>query len=245
VSELFAIREFFDKDYLYFTVPGFTPEFNDDDVQIICKLLDLQPGMEVLDLCCGYGRIATRLAQLGCKVTGFDVTDLFLDIARKESSELRLDITYVQGDMRKLPWTNRFDRVVTWFNSFGYFTDDENVQILAEIHRALRPDGRLLLDLMNRDGMMRVLPYDFVQEQDNNFLIYRHKYNPLTGVLEAERIVVRDGHVSRLPYAVRLFTFPEIRFFLQKAGFSRIEGFGCEGEPFSLHSRQMETIGYW
>jgi SAM-dependent methyltransferase len=79
--------------------------------------------MEVLDLACGHGRIANRLAARGARVTGLDATPLFLDLARRDANARGVDVDYLEGDMRTLPWTGRFDRVVNWFTAFGYFDD--------------------------------------------------------------------------------------------------------------------------
>ena len=68
------------------------------------RLLDLEPGMEVLDLACGHGRIANRLTQRGARVTGLDATPLFLEHARRDAAERGVEVDYVAGDMRSLPW---------------------------------------------------------------------------------------------------------------------------------------------
>ena len=52
-----------------------------------------------------------------------------------------LDVEYVQGDMRKLPWRDRFDGLVNWFTSFGYFSDEQNKAVLRQFHDALRRAG--------------------------------------------------------------------------------------------------------
>ena len=51
--------------------------------------------MEVLDLACGHGRIANRLAQRGAQVTGLDATPLFLEQARRDAAERGVEVDYV------------------------------------------------------------------------------------------------------------------------------------------------------
>jgi SAM-dependent methyltransferase len=102
--------------------------------------------LAVLDLACGHGRIANRLVARGAEVTGLDVTPRFLELAREDAAARGVEVEYVQRDMRSLPWTERFDRVVNWFTAFGYF-DDGNRKVLAEVARALRPGGRLAIEL--------------------------------------------------------------------------------------------------
>jgi ubiquinone/menaquinone biosynthesis C-methylase UbiE len=89
---------------------------------------------------CGHGRIGNRLAERGCHVTGLDATAMFLERTRRDAQARGVTVEYVHGDMRHLPWTGRFDRIVNWFTAFGYFDDQENRQVLAEAARTLR-DG--------------------------------------------------------------------------------------------------------
>jgi 2-polyprenyl-3-methyl-5-hydroxy-6-metoxy-1,4-benzoquinol methylase len=64
--------------YYYFFAEDLLPECIEREVAVIWKILDLRPGMEVLDLACGNGRIANALAARGCLVTGLDITPAFL-----------------------------------------------------------------------------------------------------------------------------------------------------------------------
>lgn len=78
----FDFEDVFDADYLFFyetLLAGVT----DADVDAIWRLLELEPDIEVLDLACGHGRIANRLAERGARVTGLDATPLFIERARR------------------------------------------------------------------------------------------------------------------------------------------------------------------
>jgi cyclopropane fatty-acyl-phospholipid synthase-like methyltransferase len=83
---VFEFSEVFDKDYLYFYGPHLEA-VSDAQTETVWRLLKLEPGMEVLDLACGHGRIANRLAQRGVQVTGLDATPLFLEQARRDAAE--------------------------------------------------------------------------------------------------------------------------------------------------------------
>ena len=97
----FDFQATFDEDYLYF-YEGFLNERSDVEAELIWRLLELEPGMEVLDLACGHGRIANRLAERGARVTWLDRTPLFLDHAQREADERGADVEYVDGDFRWL-----------------------------------------------------------------------------------------------------------------------------------------------
>src|SRR5262249_46965778 len=77
--------------------------------ELAWRLAELRPGMSVLDLACGHGELANRLAARGCQVTGLDYSAVFLDRARADAAAAGVSADYMAGDMRQLPWTGRFD----------------------------------------------------------------------------------------------------------------------------------------
>ena len=128
---LFNTHEIFDDDYLYFYETFLTPERARADVELIERVLELTPGMRVLDLGCGHGRIANRLAERGYHVVGIDESKPFLARAREEApADANGSVEYVQADMRDFDITGPFDAVVSWFTSFGYFSDADNRRVL-------------------------------------------------------------------------------------------------------------------
>lgn len=238
---VFDVEGMFDEDYLHFFTESLDARA-DAEADLIWRLLEVEPGMEVLDLACGHGRIANALAARGCRVTGLDATPLFLDRARQDAAARGVAVSYVEGDMRNLPWAGQFDRVINWFTAFGYFDDAENRRVLAEVARVVRPGGAFALEMNNRDGTIHRYQPASVDERDGNLLIERRRFEPLTGRMVAERTVVRDGRVRRIPFFVRMFTFTELRDWLLAAGFTGVQGYGEDGSPLTLDSRRMITV---
>ena len=229
----------FDEDYLYFYATFLTEERSDADAELLWRLLELEPGMAVLDLACGHGRIANRLAARGCRVTGLDATPLFLDIARADAADRGVAVDYVQGDMRELPWTSSFDRVVNWFTAYGYFDDGGNRRVLDEVAKVLKPGGRFLVELNHRDWVLRNFrPQHHVRVGDD-FLIDDVTFDPVEGRTTTRRSFVRAGAVRDASFTLRMFTFPELRDWLSAAGFTEVEGYGEDGLPLTPDHRRM------
>lgn len=233
----------FDNDYLFFYRPFLTPERSAEEAETIWRLLGLGHGMEVLDLACGHGRIANELAARGARVTGLDATPRFLDLAREDAEARGLAVEYIEGDMRRLPWRDRFDAVVSWFTSYGYFDDDDNRAVLAAAFAALKPGGRLLVETMHKERLMQGFSPAVVHERDGAYLIDRNRYEPLTGRLVSDRFVVRDGTVRQAPFFVRLFTYTELAGWFREAGFTAVNGFGRDEQPLALESNRMIVVG--
>ncbi|WP_376797186.1 methyltransferase domain-containing protein [Thermogemmatispora sp.] len=231
-------------DYRYFYDTMLTEERSEREVALIWQLLELQPGTPLLDLACGYGRIANRLAARGCLLSGLDQSATFLDQARSEAERLGITVDYRQGDMRALPaeWTGRFAAVLSWFTSFGYFSDEENRQVLAEIARVLQPGGRLLLDLQNRDRLLREFQPERVLERDGAWMIDQLHYDVFSGRLHTRRVFLRAGGQRETHFFVRLLTLPELADWLRQAGFSQIRAYDEQGAPFTLASRRLLTL---
>jgi SAM-dependent methyltransferase len=242
-ESVFDAEGLFDEDYLYFYEGALADARSDAETELIWQLLDLEPGMRVLDLACGHGRITNRLAVRGCHVTGVDAAPLFLDRARRDAATLGVAVDYVEGDMRSLPWTQEFDRVVNWFTAFGYFDDTGNREVLTQIAQVLRPAGRVVLDLQNRDLLARhSCPDRVAAERGADLIIDRSRLDPLTSRMLTERIVIRGDRIRRIPFFVRLFTFTEIRDWLVATGFTAVTGYGEDGTALSPTSRRMIVL---
>ena len=244
MSVPFDFDEVFDEDYLFFYEP-LLADVTETDVDTIWRLLRLEPDMAILDLGCGHGRIANRLAERGARVTGLDATAVFLDRARRDAASRGVDVDYVKGDMRRLPWTDeRFDRVLSWFTSFGYFDDQDNRRVLQEAHRVLRPAGRLLIENNNLVELLPRWQPALVTERDGHFAIDRSCFDPTTGRATTERVIIRDGRTRRFVFSVQMFVAAELRNWLLDTGFTSVNLIDPNGDPLTVRSRRMISIAY-
>jgi SAM-dependent methyltransferase len=258
MGDLFDAAGMYDEDYLYFfAAPDGLIEFaahgpvvpgadlpGEAAAELAWRSLDLRPGMSVLDLACGHGELANRLAGRGCRVTGLDSSAVFLDRARVGAAAAGVSVEYVAGDMRQLPWTGRFDRVVSWSTAFGYFDDTANRAVLDGIVRVLRPGGRLAMDLDNLTTFLAsYCPSRVVAARENgDMLVDRYHLDALTGRFEAERTVIRSGQARRVNFVKRLFGFPELRDWLLAAGFTAVTGYGEDGQRLTADHKRMVIV---
>ncbi|MEP6910481.1 MAG: class I SAM-dependent methyltransferase [Actinomycetota bacterium] len=232
----------FDEDYLYFYEELLTPERTAAEVELIWELLELEPGLELLDLACGHGRIANPLAERGVRVTGLDATPMFLELARADAAERGVDVEYVEGDMRSIPWSERFDRVLSWFTSFGYFDDDENRRVLREANRSLRPAGLLAIEANHRDNLLPRYLEKVVTERGGDRMIDRHRFDVEKSRSHDERTIIRGGKERTFTFSVRMLTAAELQDWLLDAGFTETHAFGEDGEPLTLDHRRMTIV---
>ena len=234
--------ELFDDDYLHFYA-GMISERSDADAELIARLLELEPGMRVLDVPCGEGRIAGRMAQRGCEVVGVDYTVAWVELAREQYPEA----TFELGDMRELAYEAEFDAVVNWFTSFGYFDPDTNDDVLARFARALRPGGRLLIELHNPWRLQRLLEQAggssaYVVGGDGELMADRMTYDAETRRSRTERFIVRDGQLRELEFTLEQVPGPELAKRLRRAGFAQVQLFGEGGSAFGPDSRRLIAV---
>lgn len=247
-GEDFAFDELFDRDYLAFYAAELNDETNDDEAETIAELLQLTPGLRILDLPCGHGRIARRLAKMGARVTGIDRSELFVEHARQDAAAHDASVDYRVADMRTISFDSEFDVVLNWFTSFG-FGDDETLRtILARMHRALVPGGRLVLETLNLH-QLNLRPYEtshtkeLVDENGTHFLIDRSCYDPHDGRLHGRRFITRSGQPTRIiPFDIRLFTLTELSGWLRAAGFAHCQAFGSDCEVFRTDSDRLIVV---
>jgi SAM-dependent methyltransferase len=141
------------------------PERTEAEVDFVVRHLPPVRFPRLLDLCCGPARHARGLAARGFQVVGVDRHEPAIEAARA----LRIaGAEFHAGDMRALDALlpgAAFDGIVNLWHSFGYFDDETNQAVLRSLARLVRPGGRAIFDIYNRDHMVG-LPSREVAERD-------------------------------------------------------------------------------
>lgn len=107
-------------------------------------LARLAPGARILDVCCGTGTVARRLAGRGFAVTGLDASVEMLRYAAKEVPQARL----LAADARAFDLPPMFDGALCTFDSLSYMIEDEDLErVFANVRAALIPGGVFVFDL--------------------------------------------------------------------------------------------------
>ncbi|HEX2878620.1 MAG TPA: class I SAM-dependent methyltransferase, partial [Polyangiaceae bacterium] len=148
-------RAFFEGPFGRLQVGGAYEQTASADVDLIAGWLNLSPGATILDAPSGDGRIARELARRGYQLTGVDFNPRVLEKGRELAQDLSVD--FVNADIRDLRYENEFDAAISWWTSYGYFSDEDNTRYLASLCRALKPGGRLVIDTIVAESLYKIL----------------------------------------------------------------------------------------
>jgi len=206
----------------------------------IKKVLGLRKGQTVLDAPCGDGRIAVPLAEAGLLVMGIDHNPYFLDRARARFEEGELEGEFFVGDIREISLVGSFHAAFNWGGSFGYFSDEENLETLRRLARAVRPGGRVLVDQPNREYVLR----HFVKERRHGPLTVVNRWNARQERVESRWTLRRRGSKHTYLMTIRLYTPVQMRRLFKQAGLKVEAAYGSpDGKKFRRTSRRLILVG--
>jgi SAM-dependent methyltransferase len=241
-------QRFFGDDYLEVYGRHLAPEVTAREVAFVERTLALQPGDRVLDLCSGPGRHAVLLAERGLRVTALDLSRPYLEAAAAEATRRGVALETVRADMRTPGLEGCFDAVINMFSSFGYLASPvEDAKVLRGVAAALRPGGRALLDLINREWVIRNQVADESHPAAGGAVHLEHRQLDL--VTSRNHVtfvaVAPDGSRRDLDgHHIRLYTLTEMIAMLEAAGFRFERAYGgFDGEAYAVEARRMIVVG--
>ena len=186
----------------------------------------------ILDCPCGQGRHAIGLSKLGASVIGVDISDNFIEEARRTSHVGLPPATrpkFLIGDMRKLPTEiadNSIDVCINMFLAFGFFDDEENKNVLHEFFRVLKPGGYLIIHTdinpeqvdagtyKNNCVSRRNLTTGNILEIEENICAETQRLNGVWKIINKKNELLRQQK-----YSIRIYSNEEFASLTQDAGF--------------------------
>jgi SAM-dependent methyltransferase len=196
--------------------------WDDDLVDLIVQVLDLQPGDRVLDLACGSGDHARRLAGQGLDVLGVDISPSLIAHCRQMAAvEGLATVHFEQGDMRELSYEGAFDALLLLSGSFGFFDDATNRDVLSRMAQALKAGGRVLIDVFDPAQMVVRPPRRTWSRYGGGYGLRTTWWEPESCTYTSEFMFIdADGvlNTAAQPERIRVYSLPEWRELLASAG---------------------------
>lgn len=187
----------------------------------------------ILDLCCGPGLYASRLARPGHECVGVDFSHASIAYARAQAESEGLPCGYVEGDVRTVDYGTGYDLAMLIFGEFNAFRPTEAKHILRSAHRALLHWGCLLLEphafeLVRETGQR---PPSWYTENEGLFsprphICLEESFWDMEACVATERYLIIDaltGEVTRHASSMQAYTDDQYRIQLEECGFSTVE----------------------
>lgn len=202
----------------------------------ITNLLDYllpKPDSKILDLACGEGRHSFFLAKKGFDVTGIDLSERSIQIAKENNA---YNVRFSIADMRTFSLDTSFDYVFNLFTSFGYFQQTEdNLEVLKRIKLHLQNSGRLVIDFLNKTVVEKNLVGKENKIVDGiSFDISREIKDAKVVKTIAFKV---DGQKQVYHEKVQLFSLQDFEQMFTHVGFEIVQTFGnYDLQPFDAEN---------
>jgi SAM-dependent methyltransferase len=250
---------FIDKAVLYEGVLEELIEEATSEVEALVKIFSdyqIPSGSTILDLACGIGRHSVLLAEKGFNVTGVDLSPTFIGKANEIAEERSVSKTveFRIGDMRKIgdllsEYQGKFNVIVNLFTSLGLYGKEMDEKILRQLHDLATTDGLLIVDIVNRDWLVRNFQARDVTYRDDGYVLIAER------TLNLERSFMenvwryykqQDGNLEQVEtFEVyhRVYSLHELKEIVEESGWKYRNCYGgYDLEPLTRDSKSMLLV---
>jgi SAM-dependent methyltransferase len=214
------------------------------EVDSILKLLSPAPRGVILDLCCGPGRHSLELARRGFSVVGVDRTSAYVNEAKKRAKVQRLRVEFVKQDMRRFCRPQAFDAAVNMFTSFGYFRNPkEDQRVLLNLHRSLKPRGKLLMDLFGKEILAKKFQERDWREEQGVMFLEERKLSQGWSWIDSRWILLKGAKRKEFVVSLRLYSAKELSDLLRVCGFEKVQVYGdLAGAAYDHNAKRLVIV---
>lgn len=198
-----------------------------DYIENIFGMYGINPNL-VCDLACGTGNITIPLAKRGYDMTGVDISEDMLNVAREKSQGL--DILFLSQSITKLDLYGTMDALLCMIDGINYVLVP---RLLTEAFKRIKtcfmnPDALFIFDISTRCKLKNTIGQNtFIHSDKDIFYSWQNRYiesKNLSDMLLT--FFVREGKAYRRfeeRHLQRAYSEKELRYMLEKAGFSQID----------------------
>jgi SAM-dependent methyltransferase len=200
--------------------------WGDDFHREIMPVLDrlilhlLPPKAQILDLCCGDGRLTRALVKRGYRVVGVDSSERMLTYAKQRAPKAEFYLT----DVRRLELTQRFEAIISTFDSLNHIMETEDLKkVFQNVFDCLQPGGYFAFDLNREDAYIDLWSRTSTIVDKKIVSIARGTYDSATKLALCEVTLMRleDGQWKRSDFRLsqKLYKSDDVLCMLKNIGF--------------------------
>lgn len=221
-----------------------------DDLQFYKRWLPQNKGAEILELCCGTGRLTIPIAKDGYNISGVDYTPSMLEQAKTKASDAGLEVEFIEADIRTLDLQRKYDLIFIPFNSIHHLYHNEDLfKTLNVVKNHLKDGGLFLLDCFNPNiqyivehEKRQIEVAEYIVNDGRKILIKQiMRYERKTQINRIEWHYFINGEFDSIQNLdMRLFFPKELDSYIEWAGFNISHKFGgFEEEAFTDDSEKQ------
>ncbi len=225
-------------------------------LQRIFERFGVPEGGRVLDVPCGIGRHATRLAKMGYRTLGLDLSPAYIERAKELAQQEGVAdrAAYRVGDMRALARSveegeRPFDVAQNLWTSLGYYGEETDLAILRGYHDLVRPGGLMVLFIVNRDWIVRHFdPQGYEEFGDLVHIEDRRLDLDASWMRNRWRFFRKQGEdlegIASIPIEHRIYSLHELRSLFERAGWRTEAAFSAfTEEPATFDAPALLVVG--
>jgi len=206
------------------------------EIDFIEKEIKHDKSKKILDIGCGTGRHSIELAKRGYNVTGIDLSECMLEMAKQKAKEAKVKVEFIKADARYLKFEKEFDlALIICEGGFCLMeTDEMNYMVLQSASRSLKQEGKLILNTLNGLFPLFHSVTDFInsnsvdgKSQENTFDLMTFREKSIIEVTDD------DGNIKKIKCDERYYVPSEITWLLKSLGFKKVDIYGCKLGAFS------------
>jgi SAM-dependent methyltransferase len=220
------------------------------DFMFYKKWMPKEKNVEILEFCCGSGRLSIPLAKEGLKITGVDNSKTMLEQAKIKTKNEKLEITFIEADIRNLNLTNKYDLIFIPFNSIHHLYQNKDLfDTFKVVEKHLKDDGLFIFDCYNPNiqyiteaekGRNKIAEYKTTDNR-NVLIEQTMKYESKTQINRIEwHYFINELFHSVQNLDMRMYFPQELDTYLNWSGFTVQHKFGnFEEEQFNDKSEKQ------
>ncbi|HSU28404.1 MAG TPA: class I SAM-dependent methyltransferase [Chitinophagaceae bacterium] len=224
--------QFFDGSYKDIWRAMIPEKLTEKEIEFMLAYFDLQPGMKVIDLMCGYGRHALALGRRGIEVLAIDnLGDYTHEIIAVAGSE-NLPVKVLTNDILDFQASGVFDLAICMGNSLNFFNGGDVMKIFTRVAAHLKTGGHFLI---NSWSLAEIALEKFRENSSSEIagIQFRSQSKLLSGPtrIETESVMVNDHGVSEIKKGIDyIYSIADIEAMSNKTGLILKKAYSIPGK---------------